>query len=91
MNMKFTLCAALAVLVGCANTTPPRPEPTYEDAAASKFVVSSREAINKLVAGFDLGPLEIRQFWWPQLSMSTTHGDLRRLAVLCRSNMQATW
>ena len=58
MNMKFTLCAtALAVLVGCANTTPPRPEPTYEDAAASKFVVSSREAINKLVAGFDLGPL----------------------------------
>ncbi len=57
MNMKFALSAlAMALLAGCASTTPPRPEPTYEEAAASKFVVANRDAINKLMAGFDLGP-----------------------------------
>lgn len=59
MKPAFIFCAstALALLAGCANTTPPRVDPTYEEAAASKFMVANREAINKLVAGFDLGPL----------------------------------
>lgn len=57
MNMKFAVSAlAVALLAGCANTSPPRPDPTYEEAAASKFVITNRDAINKLIAGFDLGP-----------------------------------
>jgi TolB-like protein len=57
MNFKLIAsAAAIALLAGCANTIPPHLEPTYEEAANNKFVSANREAINKLVAGFDLGP-----------------------------------
>ncbi len=57
MNKKLILTAfAMAVLAGCANNVPPRQDITYEEAAANKFVSANRDAINKLMAGFDLGP-----------------------------------
>ncbi|KAB2893841.1 MAG: hypothetical protein F9K35_16680, partial [Burkholderiaceae bacterium] len=51
---------AAAVLAGC-NSAPPtvvRVEPTYQEAANNAFLQSSREAISKLTAGFDLGTLD---------------------------------
>ena len=57
MNAKLILSAtALALLGACANNLPARLETSYEEAAANKFVVANRDAINKLVAGFSLGP-----------------------------------
>ncbi|MDD2544851.1 MAG: FlgO family outer membrane protein [Burkholderiaceae bacterium] len=59
--MKSTaLLTALAALVlaGCANNAAPvRVEPTYQEAANSLFLASSREAISKLTAGFDIESL----------------------------------
>jgi len=56
MNMKLIVSAvAVSTLLGCANGVPPRTEPTYEEAAASRFVTANADAINKLVANFDLG------------------------------------
>lgn len=47
--------AAAALLAGCANNgTPVRTDPTYQEAAASQFLNSSRDAVAKLTAGFDL-------------------------------------
>ena len=51
---------AAAVLAGC-NSAPPtvvRVEPTYQEAANNAFLQSSREAISKLTAGFDLSTLD---------------------------------
>ncbi|GAB4399828.1 MAG: hypothetical protein OHK0048_14090 [Rhodoferax sp.] len=51
--------AALVALLGlaaCSNNAPVRPDPTYQEAADNPFVSVNREAINKLIAGFDLGP-----------------------------------
>ena len=57
MNIKLIISAtAIALLAGCANTVAPRLEPTYEEAASNKFVTANRDAINKMMAGFDLGP-----------------------------------
>ena len=83
MNMKLIVSATLAaILTGCANTTPPRPEPTYEEAAASKFVATNRDAINKLVAGFDLVPLGDT----PVLVATIVNvNDMRRAAPLGRT------
>ncbi len=83
MNMRYILSAtALALLAGCANTPPPRPEPTYEEAAASKFVVTNREAITKLVTGFDLGPMGDT----PVLVATIVNvNDMRRAAPLGRT------
>ena len=59
--MKSTaLLTALAavLLTGCAaNNGTVRIEPTYQEAASNQFLQSSREAVNKLVAGFDLNGL----------------------------------
>lgn len=58
--MKSTaLVTVLAgvLLAGCANTAPARVEPTYQEAASSQFLQSNRDAVAKLVAGFDLGAL----------------------------------
>ena len=60
--MKFpaivTVLAAAALLAGCANNSAPvRVEPTYQDAASSQFIASSRDAVTKLVGGFDLNAL----------------------------------
>ncbi len=58
MSAKILLClTALAALVGCTTPPAPRVDVTYEEAAANRFVATNRDAINKLVAGFDLGPL----------------------------------
>ncbi len=50
--------ASAVLLAGCANNAAPvRTEPTYQQAAASQFLVHNREAISKLVADFDLQAL----------------------------------
>lgn len=57
MKLKLILSAvAVALLAGCSTSNGTRIDPTYEEAANSKFVALNRDAINKLVAGFDLGP-----------------------------------
>jgi hypothetical protein len=48
--------AAAALLAGCVTTgTPVRTDPSYQEAANNQFIVSSRDAVAKLTAGFDLG------------------------------------
>ena len=56
MNIKLILCAtAAAVLAGCAGTTTvTRLDPTYEEAAANKFVATNHQAVDKLIASFNL-------------------------------------
>ena len=50
--------AAAAVLAGCANNAPPvRVEPTYQEAASSQFIQSSRDAVATLTAGFSMESL----------------------------------
>lgn len=52
------LAAASVLLTGCFNSTVPvRVGPTYEEAAASQFLDSNRDAVVKLTAGFDLSSL----------------------------------
>lgn len=54
----LTALAAATLLAGCANNgTPQRTEPTYQEAASSQFLVSSRDAVAKLTAGFDMSSL----------------------------------
>jgi len=54
----LTALAAAALLAGCANNgTTVRTEPTYQEAANSQFLTSSRDAVTKLTAGFDLSSL----------------------------------
>jgi len=51
----LTALAAAALLAGCANNgTTVRAEPSYQDAATNQFLNSSRDAVSKLTAGFDL-------------------------------------
>ncbi|RZJ61749.1 MAG: hypothetical protein EON49_04465 [Acidovorax sp.] len=51
----LTALAAAALLAGCANNgNPVRTEPTYQEAASNQFLNSSRDAVSKLTAGFDL-------------------------------------
>lgn len=51
----LTALAAAALLAGCANnSTPVRNDPTYQEAANNQFLTSSRDAVSKLTAGFDL-------------------------------------
>ena len=62
---SFALLAALTatVLAGCANNAAPvRVEPTYQEAAASPFLQSSREAIARLTDGFDMGAMALMPF-----------------------------
>jgi len=83
MKIKFILSAmALALLAGCAGTTAVRTEATYEEAAVNKFVIANRDAINKLVVGFDLGPLGDT----PVLVATIVNvNDMRRSAPLGRT------
>ena len=49
---------AATLLAGCTASAPPaRVEPTYQDAASSAFIKSSREAIGTLTAGFEMDTL----------------------------------
>jgi TolB-like protein len=58
MNYKLILSAAtsIALLAGCGAPSGVRTDPTYDEAAASKFVALNKDAIFKLVAEFDRGP-----------------------------------
>lgn len=58
-NIALLSALAAALLAGCAtsNTSDVRSEPSYQDAISNPFLQSSREAVNKLVAGFDLNAL----------------------------------
>jgi hypothetical protein len=53
MSKRFVLAAvaAAAVLSACSTSAPVRTEPTYDEAAKSAFIGSSRGAIDKLLAG----------------------------------------
>lgn len=82
----FSLAAltATSLLVGCSSlTTPPlRTDPTYEEAAGSKFVASNREAINRLVGGLEID----RKGNTPVLVATIVNvNDLRRTAPLGRT------
>ena len=54
----ITTLAAAALLAGCANNAPQvRVEPTYQEAASSPFIQSSRDAVATLTAGFEMSSL----------------------------------
>lgn len=60
MKIPALLLTVLAgvVLAGCANNAAPvRVDPTYQEAASSPFIQSSRDAVAKLTAGFDMNSL----------------------------------
>lgn len=75
--------AAAVVLAGCAsNNAPIRTGPTYEEAAASKFMATNRKAIDSLVGGIDLAQLGGA----PVLVATIVNvNDLRRAAPLGRT------
>jgi TolB-like protein len=83
MKSKIILSAiALALLGACSSPTVQRAETTYEEAAANKFVLANRDAINRLVAGFDLAPLGDT----PVLVATIVNvNDMRRSAPLGRT------
>ncbi|HRK39660.1 MAG TPA: FlgO family outer membrane protein [Burkholderiaceae bacterium] len=79
------MLAAAALLTACASQNTGvyiKPEPTYEEAKASKFVVANREAIDALLAGLDLQPLTTT----PLLVATVVNvNDLRKTAPLGRT------
>jgi len=84
MNYKLILSAATAValLAGCGTPNGVRVDPTYDEAAASKFVALNKDAISKLVADFDRGPTGDT----PVLVATIVNvNDMRRTAPLGRT------
>jgi TolB-like protein len=84
MNTKLILsvAATAALLAGCGTPANTRVDPTYEDAASSKFVALNKDAIAKLVTGFDLGPTGDT----PVLVATIVNvNDMRRTAPLGRT------
>lgn len=82
--LRLSMAIAFALtLAGCAvNNGPVRTGPTYEDAAASKFMSSNRAAIDTLVTGVDLAQLGGA----PVLVATVVNvNDLRRAAPLGRT------
>ena len=83
------IARSLAVVLGalilgaCALTpTVTRVEPSYEDAASSKFVSANRDAIQRLVTGLDMPKLAAS----PVLVATVVNvNDLRRAAPLGRT------
>jgi hypothetical protein len=59
--MKFPLLVtalAATLLSACSSSPPPaRTEPTYQEASASRFIQSSREAVGTLTNGFEMDTL----------------------------------
>ena len=72
-----------AVLAGCANNSAPvRVEPTYQEAASSQFIQTSRDAVTKLTTGFDMTALSAG----PVLVATVVNvNDLSRAAPLGRT------
>ena len=83
LRLSMAVAAASMALIGCSTTTGnAKSEPTYEDAASSKFMNVNREAINRLVAGVDLTKLA----GTPVLVATVVNvNDLRRAAPLGRT------
>ena len=84
LRLSMAVAAAATVaLTGCSTTTVnAKSEPTYEDAANSKFMNVNREAINRLVAGVDVTKLA----GTPVLVATVVNvNDLRRAAPLGRT------
>lgn len=84
MNYKLILstATAIALLVGCGTASNVRTDPTYDDAAGSKFVALNRDAIGKLIADFDRGPSGDT----PVLVATVVNvNDMRRTAPLGRT------
>ena len=59
MNFKLILSAlaAVAVLGACGAPNAVRMDPTYDEAASSKFVGLNRDAVNRLIGNYDRVPL----------------------------------
>ena len=84
MNIKLILCAATAValLSACGAPSNLRADPTYDDAAGSKFVYTNKDAVNKLIGDFDRGPTGDT----PVLVATIVNvNDMRRTAPLGRT------
>ncbi|RPE70648.1 hypothetical protein EDC62_1131 [Tibeticola sediminis] len=74
--------AALSLLGGCTPSPVVRSEPSYEEAAASKFVATNRAAAEQLIAGLDRRSLGDG----PVLVATIVNvNDLRRSAPLGRT------
>lgn len=85
-RIALPLMLAGAALVSACSTQNSgvyiKPEPTYEEAKASKFVAANREAIDALVAGLDLTPFA----GTPMLVATVVNvNDLRKTAPLGRT------
>jgi hypothetical protein len=84
MNYKLILSAlaAVAVLGACGAPSNVRMDPTYDEAAASKFVALNKDAVNQLVGNFDRGPTGDT----PVLVATVVNvNDMRRTAPLGRT------
>ena len=81
MNFKLILTAATAValLGACGTPSNVRTDPTYDEAAASKFVALNKEAISKLVADFPSGDSPVL------VATVVNVNDMRRTAPLGRT------
>jgi hypothetical protein len=81
MNFKLILTAATAValLGACGTPSNVRTDPTYDEAAASKFVALNKDAISKLVADFPSGDAPVL------VSTVVNVNDMRRTAPLGRT------
>ncbi len=83
MKFKLVLSAlALGVLSACSSPPVVRMDPTYEEAAASKFVSTNRDAAVKLVDGLDTRSLGTG----PVLVATIVNvNDMRRAAPLAKT------
>jgi TolB-like protein len=85
------LVAALGLLAGCSSTpSSTRQDPTYEEAASSRFVALNKEAVSRLVAGLGSSeegiPAQIARNEAPVLVATIVNvNDLRRSAPLGRT------
>ena len=82
MNYKLILSALVAVVAlgACGTPNNVRTDPTYDDAAASKFVSLNKDAVSKLIA--DYGPAGDT----PVLVATVVNvNDMRRTAPLGRT------
>lgn len=81
--LALVLTSGALVLSGCASTPGmTRVEPSYEDAASSKFVNANRDAIQRLVTGLDMSKMAAA----PVLVATVVNvNDLRRAAPLGRT------
>lgn len=84
MNFKLISLAfaAVAVLGACGAPSTVRMDPTYDEAAASKFVGLNRDAVNQLIGSYDRAPLGDT----PVLVATIVNiNDMRRAAPLGRT------